>query len=73
MKKVSLILIGIILGFLMYGAIDLVSDEAYMPCEITDKYEHNGKQYIGIAVEITPEEYIGLDIGDEYRIRSFEE
>lgn len=34
---------------------------------IVDKYEHNGKCYLAIEVEISPEEYIGYDIGDEYR------
>lgn len=34
---------------------------------IVDKYEHDGKCYVAIEVEITPENYIGYDIGDEYR------
>lgn len=33
---------------------------------ITDKYELQGKLYIDIQIEVSPEEYIGYDIGDEY-------
>lgn len=32
---------------------------------IVNKYEAGGKQFIDVQIEITPEEYIGLDIGDE--------
>ena len=32
---------------------------------IVNKYEIDGKQFIDVQIEITPEEYIGLDIGDE--------
>ena len=34
--------------------------------QIVDKYEANGKCYIQTWIEITPEEYIGYDVGDEY-------
>lgn len=37
---------------------------------IVDKYEHDGKCYVEIVVEITPEEYIGYDVGDEYERRT---
>lgn len=36
------------------------------PMQVTDKYEAKGKCYIQTWIEVTPEEYIGLDIGDEY-------
>lgn len=35
--------------------------------QIVDKYEADGKCYIQTWIEITPEEYIGYDIGDEYK------
>lgn len=35
--------------------------------QIVDKYEAAGKCYIQTWIEITPEEYIGYDIGDEYK------
>ena len=33
---------------------------------IVDKYEHGGKCYLAIEVEVSPEEYIGYDVGDEF-------
>lgn len=36
--------------------------------QITDKCEVDGKCYIETWIEVTPEEYIGLDIGDPYPI-----
>lgn len=37
--------------------------------QIVDKYEADGKCYIQTWIEITPEEYIGYDIGDEYEVK----
>ena len=37
-------------------------------CPIVDKYEHGGKCYLAIKIEISPEEYIGLDVGDEFEV-----
>lgn len=34
--------------------------------QITDKIEVKDKCYIQAWIEVTPEEYIGLDIGDPY-------
>lgn len=36
------------------------------PQHITDKCEVDGKCYVETWIEVTPEEYIGLDIGDPY-------
>ena len=33
---------------------------------ITSKYEYNGHYYVDIQVEISADDYIGYDIGDEY-------
>ena len=33
---------------------------------ITNKYEYNGHYYVDIQVEISADDYIGYDIGDEY-------
>ena len=38
------------------------------PWEISDKCEVDGKCYVQVWHEVTPEEYIGLDIGDEYQL-----
>lgn len=34
--------------------------------EIDNKFEVNGKCYLEVGIEVTPEEYIGYDIGDDY-------
>lgn len=34
--------------------------------EVWDKHEQDNRCYINVWIEVTPEEYIGLDIGDEY-------
>ena len=42
---------------------------APVPSQVEDKFEKDGKCYVAVWVEVTPEEYIGLDIGDEYEIK----
>ena len=39
------------------------------PSQVEAKYERDGRCFVEIWVEVTPEEYIGLDIGDEYEIK----
>lgn len=39
-----------------------------IPFEVVDKCEHGGKCYVETWLEVTPEEYIGLDIGDEWEV-----
>ena len=39
------------------------------PFEVWDKCEIDGKCYLNVWVEVTPEEYIGVDVGDEYEIK----
>lgn len=33
---------------------------------IIDKYEIKDKHYIAVEVEVSPEEYIGYEVGDDY-------
>lgn len=40
-----------------------------VPSQVGDKVEKDGRCYVSVWVEVTPEEYIGLDIGDEYEIK----
>ena len=35
---------------------------------VTDKAEFNGRCYVQTWVEVTPEDYIGLDVGDEFEV-----
>ena len=39
------------------------------PSQVEAKFERDGRCFVEIWVEVTPEEYIGLDIGDEYEIK----
>ena len=59
----------IILGaFAIITGIALLTKDspAPEPWEINGKCEAGGKYYVEVWHEVTPEEYIGLDVGDEY-------
>lgn len=60
----ALILIGSIL--MVATALISTTVNVYDPYVVIGKHEHNGKCYIQTWIEVTPEEYIGLDIGDPY-------
>ena len=60
-----LLAIAIIIGLAIYAAITKKPE----PYEVWDKCENNGKYYVQVWMEVSPEDYIGLDIGDEYQIR----
>lgn len=69
MKEVGLcILLGILAGVIAFILMDTWRYANPHPeqHQITDKIEVNGKCYIETWIEVTPEEYIGLDIGDPY-------
>lgn len=38
------------------------------PYYVTDKAESKGRCYVQTWVEVTPEDYIGLDVGDEFEV-----
>lgn len=59
MKKLLILLINI---FILAGWIN----EDPITCPIVDKYEYEDQCYLQIEMEVSPEEYIGYDIGDEY-------
>lgn len=58
----------LIIGSILMVATALISTtvNVYDPYVVIGKHEHNGKCYIQTWIEVTPEEYIGLDIGDPY-------
>lgn len=58
-------LILIALMLMMFTACSQSEPTTY---PIVDKYEHGGKCYLAIEIEISPEEYIGYDIGDDYGV-----
>ena len=61
------ILLSISAAALTWMALDswMYANPDPKPMQVTDKYEAKGKCYIQTWIEVTPEEYIGLDIGDE--------
>ena len=60
----------IIIGSVLMAAIALISTtvNVYDPFVVIGKHEHNGRYYIETYIEVDPEEYIGLDVGDEYEV-----
>lgn len=60
------LLIAIVSGFFFYN--EEKKKTSGITGQITDKYEVDNKCYILLEIETTPENYIGLDIGDEYEI-----
>ena len=63
----SALLISAISCALVIGAAVYTKDDTSPePWEISGKCEVNGKCYVEVWHEVTPEEYIGLDVGDEY-------
>lgn len=62
MKNFVYVFLVIIWSVLVGAAISyLISNNSGM---IIDKYERNNNCYL--VIEVTPEEYIGYDIGDNY-------
>lgn len=63
----ALAAINFVAGFI-FGR-DTAPELISQPVEVVDKYESgDGEYYIETWLEVTPEEYIGLDIGDEWEI-----
>lgn len=60
MKKLAIIL------FIMICILTGCIIDDFDGYSIIDKYESDGRCYLNLEVEVTPEEYIGYDIGDEY-------
>lgn len=60
MRKLALILLGI-------AALTACQDKQ-IKGEVVGKYEENGRCYIDLQMEIPIDDYIGLEIGDEYEI-----
>ena len=69
MKKATQIVLGIIIGFIIciFMTAGKVKEPVHFP--IFNKYEDSGKCYLLVEVEVTPEEYIGFDIGDDYTVK----
>lgn len=46
-----------------------VPEESPCPYQVTDKDEFGGRCYVQTWIEVTPEDYIGLEVGDEFEVR----
>lgn len=58
------------IGFLYLSGTFGKKEERPTPYQIDEKYESRyGRCYVHIWVEVTPEEYIGLDVGDEFELK----
>lgn len=65
--KALLVIVGMILGALLYAAVFQIPTKT-IAVPIVNKYEECDRYYLLLETEITPEEYIGYDIGDDYEI-----
>lgn len=64
----SLIIVLVALSFGV-GLVDLFTPEKKpTPLQVVDKYEGDGKYYVETWVEVDVNDYIGLDIGDEFEV-----
>lgn len=43
--------------------------ESPRPYQVTDKDEFGGRCYVQTWIEVTPEDYIGLEVGDEFEVK----
>ena len=66
----ALLIIIIVLNFITIGAtIYRINNESKpIPHQVTAKNETNGHCYVQTWVEVPPEDYIGLDVGDEFEV-----
>ena len=65
------IIAGLFIALISICIVIFISDKnttTPAPWEISGKCEVDGKCYVQVWHEVTPEEYIGLDIGDEYQL-----
>ncbi len=67
--KAYILYVAIVLTILFTALHFLGQSEESQPVgRVVNKYEEDGKCLIEIQIEITPEEYIGYDIGDNYTV-----
>ena len=73
MSKLEKAYIYISILFILVAGIWLgratVPEGSPRPYQVTDKDEFGGRCYVQTWIEVTPEDYIGLEIGDEFEVR----
>lgn len=62
-----LLVMGLFISGMVFGRLTLDSPSP-IPHQVTAKNEVAGRCYVQTWVEVTPEEYIGLDVGDEFEV-----
>lgn len=70
MKRLILLwvmLLGIFITGMALGRAT-VPKETPRPYQVTDKNEFGGRCYVQTWIEVTPEDYIGLEVGDEFEV-----
>lgn len=61
----NIIAIGLILAVVM---VSKTPQKTAKICPVLNKTEANGKYYLEVALEVSGEEYIGYDVGDDYAL-----
>ena len=57
----------VVLGFTLGRAtVPKVEPKTIPPNGVVEKFERNDKCYLKVVLEVTPDEYITYDVGDEY-------
>lgn len=75
MRRFDAELLGIFIAIIIGLAIGLTAavlfkiDDTPHPYQVTNKIERDGRCYVETWVEVTPEEYIGLEVGDEFELK----
>lgn len=71
MRVHIMIWIGIMMVFIcgfIIGRATLPANDPQM-YEVIEKFTNGGKFYIETVIEVEPEDYIGLEVGDEFEVR----
>lgn len=67
---IAIILLTISMALFLVGVVHVTDTEdepkTIPPNGVVEKFERNGKCYLKVVFEVTPDEYITYDVGDEY-------
>ena len=63
---VGLAITFLCIGYLIRDSYETDTTKAFPPNGVVDKYETEDGYYLRLVVEVSPDDYIRYDIGDEY-------
>lgn len=66
-SRLMSLFVGLLVG-LAAGTVSNLMEDA-QPYYVTDKDEFSGHCYVQTWVEVSPEDYIGLEVGDEFEVK----